>query len=59
MQIEDLNGQLITITDWYRALEFAEEYIEYHKNDPSPQSQKWLRYWQDYYEKLIHNKAVL
>ncbi len=55
MQITDLNGDVITITDLTTAIEQAKNFMEYrHKNKAFKTLDEQLRcYWTDMYNKLL------
>jgi len=58
MQITDLNGDAIKITDLPRAIQQAEEFIGYRHTDKSLQAMdaRLCAYWTDIYNKLLQLK---
>jgi hypothetical protein len=57
MEIKDLNGLKIRITDLERAIEMAEFFKDCHHTPPHPMDEQRQAYWKDFYEKLIKQKS--
>ena len=57
MQITDLEGRVIAVTDLEAAIAQVEEFMRYHHIDSNEGLQRLeaqrLRYWQDIYNKLL------
>ena len=53
MNIMDLDGKEIAVTDLAMALMQADDYRHYRVKEPSPYQLHLYEYWEDFYQKLL------
>jgi hypothetical protein len=53
MNITDLDGKEIAVTDLALAILQADDYRHYRVNDPSAYHLHLVEYWEDLYQKLL------
>jgi len=53
MEITDLDGKVLTVTDCTLALMQADDYRHYRVSEPSPDQLHLYDYWEDLYQKLL------
>ncbi|ANF52935.1 3-isopropylmalate dehydratase [Chryseobacterium glaciei] len=59
MQITDLNGFEIEVTDLKEAIKQAKNLKDLHHNPPVPSDKERQQYWKDLYEKLVTLKSKI
>lgn len=58
LNIVDLNGRLLIVTDIDEAIEQAENFKDMHHVPPVPTDREKQEYWNDVYNKLLELKLT-